>query len=106
MVKIYDAKLTAVQQAAQAGLDEAAKQVLAVAKTLAPVDTGALRRSGKVKSSWLETAVVFTAPHAVLQHERLDYKHPGGGQAKYLEAAVEQVDVGAVVAGAVKAKLR
>jgi hypothetical protein len=29
-----------------------------------------------------------TGIYAVVQHERMDYRHPNGGQAKYLERAV------------------
>ena len=106
MVKMYDAKLTQIEQAAQAALVDTAKEVLKTAKTLVPVDDGDLKRSGKVKAQWQDVAVVFRAPHAWLQHERLDFEHPNGGQAKYLEAAVDQVGVEAAIVGAVRARLR
>ncbi len=90
MVKMHNAKLTAIEQAARDSLQDTARKVLKVAKGLAPVEDGDLRKSGKVKVDDLEVRVVFDAPHAWLQHERLDYQHPQGGQAKYLEAAVDR----------------
>jgi hypothetical protein len=55
------------------------------------VDTGELRDSARVTqvgdSSY---AVEFTAPYAMVVHERLDLHHPRGGQAKFLEAAVQE----------------
>ena len=106
MVKMHDAKLTAIEKAAHDALVDTAKEVLRTAKTLVPVDDGDLKRSGKVEAQWKEVAVVFRAPHAWLQHERLDFEHPNGGQAKYLEAAVEQVGVEAKIVGAVRARLK
>ena len=106
MVKLHDAKLTEIEQAAHDALVDAAKAVLKTAKTLVPVDYGDLKRSGKVEAQWQDVAVVFRAPHAWLQHERLDFEHPNGGQAKYLEAAVDQVGVEAAIVGAVRARLR
>jgi hypothetical protein len=63
---------------------------------LVPVDTGALKDSGRVSQDGLEAAISYgaedgagrngqdTAAYAVPQHERLDFEHPNG-QAKYLE---------------------
>ena len=45
--------------------------------------------------------VRFTAPHAYLQHENLDYQHPDGGEAKYLENAVFDVDLATILAAAI-----
>lgn len=106
MVKMHNAKLTAIERAARDSLQDTAKKVLKVAKGLAPVEDGDLRKSGKVKADDLEVRVVFDAPHAWLQHERLDYQHPHGGQAKYLEAAVDQVGVVADIKSGVQARLK
>ena len=106
MVKMHNAKLSAVEQAARDALQDTAKKVLKVAKGLAPVEDGDLRKSGKVRVDDLEVRVVFDAPHAWLQHERLDYQHPHGGQAKYLEAAVDQVGVVADIKSGVQARLK
>lgn len=34
--------------------------------------------------------VGFNTPYALVQHERLDYHHPKGGKAKYLEANLQE----------------
>ncbi len=56
-----------------------------------PIDTGELKDSGYVDEpeisgdgSGYDVIIGFTAEHALIQHERLDYNHPHG-QAKYLE---------------------
>ena len=68
-------------------------------------EQGCRRSPGRVEVDDLEVRVVFRAPHAWLQHERLDYQHPHGGQAKYLEtAAGDQGVVGKLVDG-VKARI-
>jgi len=61
-----------------------------------PVEFGVLRASGYVappQGEGLEADVElgFGTEYAVPQHERLDYKHPRGGEAKYLERAVSSV---------------
>jgi hypothetical protein len=105
-VKIAEeAWLKALRTGAEAILTEAIDE--------APVDTGTLRRSGTVTVGKLpdlaqvyeaaesgtemkdafpgpvgkENAVYisFNTPYALRQHEELDYEHPRGGKAKYLE---------------------
>ena len=56
----------------------------------APVDTGDLRSncntSGMKETgdkAWYE--VGYDLPYARIQHERLDFNHPKGGKAKFLE---------------------
>ena len=87
MVKQNNAKLTEIEKAARDALRDTAKDVLARAKELAPKDDGTLRRSGRVLVDDVTVRVVFRAPHAWLQHERLDYRHDVGGP-KYLEADI------------------
>lgn len=69
--------------AMQAGADE----LLDRSNRLVPVDDGELRDSGVAKAEGKKAAVAYTAPHAMKQHERLDFEHSGGGQAKFLETA-------------------
>jgi hypothetical protein len=105
-VKIAEkAGLKALRTGAEAILTEAIDE--------APIDTGTLRRSGTVtvgskadggqvyaaaesgtemKDAYpdkigQEKAVYisFNTPYARRQHEELDYEHPRGGKAKYLE---------------------
>lgn len=105
MVKQHNAKLTEIERAARDAIQATAKKVLRVSKALVPVDRGDLRKSGRVRVDGTTVTVSYSAPHAFLQHERLDYKHPGGGQAKYLESAVDQVGAEATIIAGVRARL-
>jgi hypothetical protein len=60
------------------------------AQRLAPVDVGDLRGSGFSEVDGLDATVGFTEPYALRQHEELDYAHPRGGQAKYLETPYKE----------------
>lgn len=72
-----------------------ADDLLGRAQRDAPVLSGALRGSGTVDlfvdANSVEAVVSFTVPHAAVQHERLDYIHPKGGRAKYLEANLQEM---------------
>jgi hypothetical protein len=61
---------------------------------LAPIDKGDLRGSAYAKDSvttkGIDGEVGFTEPYATRQHEEMDYQHPKGGQAKYLETPLHQ----------------
>ncbi len=85
--------LSLIEQAAQETMRQAAKATLKRARELAPRDTGALIKSGRVRVDDLTAQVVFTAPHARFVHEDLDADHPRGGGAKFLETAGREVDV-------------
>lgn len=63
----------------------------------APVETGALRGSMTATveqdGDQLVGEVRFTEKYAAVQHERVDFRHPQGGEAKYLEkAALEKLE--------------
>lgn len=90
-----------------------AEAILTEAIDEAPIDTGTLRRSGTVTVGKLPDGaqvyakaesgtemkdafpgvagkgkavyISFNTPYALRQHEELDYNHPRGGKAKYLE---------------------
>lgn len=82
-----------MKQAVADGLNDVAKLAQKGAQELAPKDTTELAESIKVDEATprnLESAVYTNVRHAVPQHERLDYVHPNGGQAKYLESAVDE----------------
>ena len=55
------------------------------AQQLAPVDTGDLKGSAFADVSGPVGTVGFTEPYALRQHESMGFKHPKGGEAKYLE---------------------
>lgn len=79
---------------------EVAEAVLERALIYVPVDTGALRASGRVNAdlSNLEIAVAEVrfgsdvAPYAAIVHERLDLRHKPPTQAKYLERAAYELE--------------
>tara|TARA_R110002050_G_scaffold82257_1_gene176035 strand:+ start:797 stop:1198 length:402 start_codon:yes stop_codon:yes gene_type:complete len=76
-----------------AALLAAANDVAVKADTLVPFREGHLKASQSITHPNLgatNPSVKITyggpsEPYALVQHERLDYAHPGGGQAKYLE---------------------
>jgi hypothetical protein len=57
---------------------------------LAPVDTGDLRGSASVTEIANGYRVSFGMRYAAVQHEGLEFNHPRGGQAKYLEQPLEE----------------
>jgi hypothetical protein len=83
-------QLTArITAAAASGLQTAAEHLLGAARQQAPLETGALRASGRVTVDGLQAAVSFDTPYAVRQHEELDYQH-SDGKAKYLEGPMSE----------------
>ena len=85
-----------MRAAARAGLFEGANVIMTDAKRRVPVDLGTLKGSGQVHeptetADGLRCRMGFgdgAESYAIVQHERLDFKHPDGGEAKYLENAV------------------
>jgi hypothetical protein len=90
VIKELNRRAQAIQNATEQSLQEVALDVIGKARELAPLDTGDLRGSGYAKVEGLNVELGFTAPYALIQHERLDFKHPRGGQAKYLEQPLKQ----------------
>ena len=78
-----------MRKAAVRGCEDAADELLTRASQLCPIEEGTLVRSGKVVTGDTGAAVGFgsggAGDYAVPQHERLDYRHDNGRQAKYLE---------------------
>jgi hypothetical protein len=85
-------------EAVEAGLFAVGNNIMTVAKERVPVDLGALRASGYVSEPQREGGSVVVelgfggaaAAYAVRQHEDLSLNHPGGGQAKFLESALDE----------------
>ena len=91
--------------AINSALYSAANDILTEANNLVPIDTGNLKSTGVVTTNGAQnippsptdlrpkldisfggkTTGSDGANYAAVQHERLDYNHPQGGQAKYLE---------------------
>lgn len=79
-----------IDNATDRALADSANHLLGEAVSLAPVDTGDLRGSGNLQAIKNGYEVRFNQRYAAVQHERLDYNHPRGGQAKYLEQPLEE----------------
>lgn len=70
---------------------DGAKVVLDEAVALVPKESGHLAETAAIKRGRGGTntvAITFAGPYARWIHEHLGFKHPHGGQAKYLEAAM------------------
>lgn len=91
---LADARL---EQGCRQGLLRAGEHLRGEAVERCPVEHGPLRNSARVHElAGLRVAVSFggendgddgesTNDYAVVQHEALEFRHPNGGQAKYLE---------------------
>ena len=90
-MKFYTPVLSVVEKAAQSGLREAAEALLEESNARAPSLSGDLRAAGYVKIDDLTATIGYQSPkgydYIARQHEDLDYKHPRGGEAKFLEKA-------------------
>lgn len=83
-------------------------------QALVPVETGALRDSGRIRATTAQSRGVSLkisyggseAPYAVIIHEDLRLKHPNGGSAKYLERPLMQAKptIGRDLAGEIDLK--
>jgi hypothetical protein len=90
--------LTLIEAAAQDGLREAGKEILARSNELAPHLTGETEDTGFVAVDDLTLQVGYSSLVALLQHESLEYEHPRGGEWKFLESALNEVDVTGIIA--------
>lgn len=99
-----------LRQSAARGLLLGAEHVLGVSNDRVPLDEAALQRSGtaSVDEGALDAMVSYDTPYAVPQHERLDYRHAPGREAKYLENALnsERQQALALVAAEMRRSLR
>ncbi|RTE47893.1 hypothetical protein [Actinobaculum sp. 352] len=69
------------------GLSLAAEHLKAEAVNQTPIRDGILRGSAATTAldAGMTQVVSFNTPYAVRQHEETGYRHPKGGNAKYLE---------------------
>ncbi|TDD25053.1 hypothetical protein E1287_37620 [Actinomadura sp. KC06] len=78
---------------AERGVALAVEHLLGASRQVVPLEEATLERSGVATTDGLEGAVSFDTPYAVIQHERLDFRHDEGRTAKYLEGpALEEAD--------------
>ena len=70
---------------------DGAQVILKRSDELVPKESGDLASSGRVNKDrgGLNTvAVTYDGPYARYQHENIEFKHPQGGSAKFLELAM------------------
>lgn len=90
-----DEVMARINQAAQRGVEEAARVVESMAVQRAPIRDGDLRNSamikpGQVKQNYWSKVVAFNIVYAARQHEETSWNHPRGGQAKYLSSVLDE----------------
>lgn len=95
-----------IDEGAEQGLVTGARGLMRDARDRAPEDDGDLKRSARVVNAYPEVYVKFTAPHAWLLHERTEWQHPNGGEAKFLENAMVEYPLAEAVAVGIRAVLR
>ncbi len=93
-LKNLEAKLNAIPQKTMKGIEKAMGIIYNSSQPLVPVDTGRLKRSGKITQIKNGYQLKYKAlnpkngyDYAPIQHENTTFKHRVG-QAKYLEKAV------------------
>lgn len=72
-------------------LADGATAVLDESNVLIPKESGDLMASGRIqkdRSGTNAVAITFDGPYARWIHEHMGFKHPRGGQAKFLETAL------------------
>lgn len=83
----------AVEAASVRGVNRAAERLKALAVEQTPWQDGDLRGSAQVTPAVtgdVRAIVSFDTPYAVRQHEELGYRHPRGGNPKYLERPLRE----------------
>lgn len=96
MAKFYPI-VTKLEKSIQTGLREGGRVVLKSSRAKSPEDAGDLKKEGSVVVDDLTMQVSYQSLKARLNHENLDFEHDDG-QAKFLEAAVDEVDIGPILA--------
>lgn len=112
----FGSAAAAITRGAMRGAERVADDVFDESQELVPDDpetggSGDLQASGQVTRAHTATtagaAISYGTDHAVYQHERLDYDHPDGGSAKFLERPLSaaQKTAGATVAAEIRKAL-
>ncbi|MFG2963584.1 hypothetical protein ACGFZS_09870 [Streptomyces sp. NPDC048288] len=99
-----------MRQGAARGLLLGAEHVLQQSQEVVPLDESPLMQSGaaSVDAPSLTGMVSYDTPYAVVQHERLDFRHAPGRTAKYLEGPLNasRQEVLQIIAAQVRRALR
>ena len=87
----FDARKAASQAraAGERGLARAGEYVRARAVDIMPRRSGAMAASTRVVAAAGRATVRCGAPYAAIQHEHAEFRHPNGGRAGFLRAAIE-----------------
>jgi hypothetical protein len=95
VLKALDKRAKDYRDAVAAGVYMLGNEIMTDSKRRTPVDTGTLKGSGFVtqpeeRGGWIVSTLGYGGPakdYAVAQHEKTEYAHPEGGEAKFLENA-------------------
>ena len=81
-----------IEGATKESIRDAAMDLWSKSADLVPVLDGHLKGSGKAepKNDGMVWEVSYGTEYAHYQHEGLDFRHPQGGQAKYLQQPFEE----------------
>ena len=82
------------RRAAYQAMQRAAAQTIGDAQQIAPIDTGDLRASGQLgraSGTKLEVEIGFNTDYAAIVHEDLTANHPNGGESKFLEKSIRNM---------------
>lgn len=97
-MKILKPILTTVEKAAQDAIRDGGREVLRIAREKSPTLTGESDASGFISVDDMTVQIGFTSLVSRLNHEDLETQFPSGGEAKFLEKAVDEVDIEALAA--------
>lgn len=86
-----DRVMAKIDGASADGVELACEHLLGLSQAIVPLEEAILQNSGTVDidRNRREGTVSYDTPYAVVQHERLDYRHDPGRQAKYLEGPLD-----------------
>lgn len=77
-------------RAANAAVSALAEKIKAESTAIAPLRTGALIASARMETKGVHSAVIsYNKIYARYQHEGVNFKHPNGRKAKYLESIMQ-----------------
>lgn len=107
----FDAGQRLMVEGGVLGLNRAADRLTALSIPLTPIDNGDLREATTptyADSASLEARVSNDMEYAARQHEELTWRHPEGGQAKFLEGPARDhaAELMEIVGAAIRRSLR
>ena len=89
-LKELNKRVSNAESATPKVLNDVALDLKGKSQARAPIDTGDLRGSAYAEIKGNKATVGFSSKYALIQHERLDFSHPQGGEAKYLENPLKE----------------